>query len=68
MCKGVPTASAYCARYSFSGSTGVSAGMFVKLMFKRVFVLGVLFLGLKVMVKPFTNSGSEQKVSMICLF
>ena len=60
--------SAYCARYSVSGSSGVSAGMFKKLMFKRVFFLGVLFLGLNVMLKPFTNSGLVQKVSIICLF
>ena len=60
--------SAYCATYSVSGSSGVSAGMFKKLIFKRVFFLGNFFLGLKVMLKPFTNSGSVQKVSIICLF
>ena len=34
---------AYCERYSASGSSGVSAGMFKKLIFKRVFFLGIFF-------------------------
>ena len=68
MCRGVPTMSAYSERYSVSGSLGVSAGMFKKLMFKSVFFLGKFFFGLNVMLNPFTRSGSVQNVSIICLF
>ena len=60
--------SAYCERYSVKGSSGVSAGIFRKLIFKSVFFLGNFFFGLKAMLKPCTNRGSVQKVSIICLF
>ena len=69
MCSGVPTMYAYCERYSVSYSSGVSAAIFKKLMFKRVFFLGNFSFGLKLMLKPRTNRGSSvQKVSIMCLF
>ena len=69
MCSGVPTMYAYCERYSVSYSSGVSAAIFKKLMFKRVIFLGNFSFGLKLMLKPRTNRGSSvQKVSIMCLF
>ena len=44
MCSGVPTMSAYCERYSVSGSSGVSARIFEKLMFNSFFLGEFLFL------------------------
>ena len=60
--------SAYSERYSVKGSSGVSAGIFRKLIFKCFFFLENFFFGLKVMLKSRTNRGSVQKVFIICLF
>ena len=59
---------AYSERYSVKGSSGVSAGIFRKLIFKCFFFLENFFFGLKVMLKSRTNRGSIQKVTIICLF
>ena len=42
MCSGVPAMSAYCDGYSVKGSSGVSGGIFRKLIFKSFF-LGEFF-------------------------
>ena len=56
-------------RYSVKGSSGVSAGILTKLMFKSAFlILGKSFFGRKVILKPRTSRGSVQNVYMICVF
>ena len=60
--------SAYWEKCSVRRSSGVSARIFRKLIFRRVFFFGKFFFRLKVILKPRTNRSSVQKGSIICVF